>query len=87
MRFVWALLLLASWPVCAPGLAAEPQAGRRQIVFMIGEPEYRTEETLPEFFQNELAAEGYRAVWIVAPRTEPDSHDFAGLEQALNRSR
>ncbi len=50
---------------------------------MIGEAEYETAGTLPEFFAAELADRGFRATWIRAPNEAPSRNDFAGLEDAL----
>jgi type 1 glutamine amidotransferase len=74
-------------PAPATLRAAEaPRNGGAQIVFMIGEPEYRTDETLPEYFQSELAPLGYQAKFIVAARDGAKQHDFDGLESALSQA-
>ena len=58
----------------------------RRIVFMIGEPEYRTDETLPAYFESDLAEQGYQANFIVAPRDGPRQHNFDGLESVLEEA-
>ena len=57
--------------------AAEPA----KLVFMIGEDEYHTWETLPEFAQKDLKPLGYRTVIIIPDAT--DKHRFPGLVEAL----
>ncbi len=74
-------------PAIEPIRAAEEATqGGRRIVFMIGEPEYRTDETLPAYFESDLAEQGYQAKFIVAPRDGPRQHDFDGLESALTEA-
>jgi type 1 glutamine amidotransferase len=51
------------------------------IVFMIGEDEYHTWETLPEFARRELESRGYRITTIQQDRT--DKNNFPGLVDAL----
>ncbi|QDT39649.1 ThuA domain-containing protein [Stratiformator vulcanicus] len=49
------------------------------IVFMIAEREYRTEETLPDFFEEELEPRGFRAEFVFASEEHPNQ--FNNLEQ------
>ncbi len=81
------LLLMFHVAALAPGysLSAAEQDGTEgpQIVFMIGEREYRTATTLREFFRTELAPDGCRATFIVAPDDGAAKHDFPGLEETL----
>jgi len=51
---------------------------RPRVVFLIGEPEYNTKTTLPEFAQKELAWRGLRCT--VVQVSDKDPNDFAGLE-------
>jgi type 1 glutamine amidotransferase len=74
-RHFLATLTLALLAAAAP--AAEP----RHIVFMIGEEEYHTWETLPDFAAKELKAAGYRTTIIQA--NPQNKNDFPGLTQAL----
>ena len=46
---------------------------RKRIALVIGENEYRTWETLPEFAQSELAWRGYDVALVQAPPKEGDS--------------
>lgn len=62
------------------GFAAEP-ARPPHIVFMIGEDEYQTWETLPEFAKTELEPRGYRVTLIHADAA--DKNNFPGLVAAL----
>lgn len=60
--------------------SAEPKAPPR-IVFMIGEDEYKTWETLPEFAKTELESRGARVTIIEADKA--DTNNFPGLVEAL----
>ncbi len=51
------------------------------VVFMIGEDEYQTWDTLPEFAEKELQTRGYRVTIIHADKA--DKNDFPGLVAAL----
>ena len=57
--------------------AAEPGQGKR-VVFMIGEPEYDTKTTLPEFAKAELEPLGFENIFVIAEKDSPN--DFKGLE-------
>ena len=57
--------------------AARPQ----HIVFMIGEDEYKTWETLPEFAEKDLKPAGYRVTIVHADKA--DKNNFPGLTDAL----
>ncbi len=67
-------LLLASLTLLR---AVEPA----RIVFMIGEDEYRTWETLPEFAEKDLRPLGYRITVVQADAA--DKNNFPGLTLAL----
>jgi type 1 glutamine amidotransferase len=56
-------------------------AAMPRIVFMIGEDEYHTSETLPEFAKVDLEPLGYRIVLIRSGAA--DKNDFPGLNEAL----
>jgi hypothetical protein len=51
------------------------------VVMMIGEDEYKTWETLPEFARTELEPHGYRVTIVHADAS--DKHNFPGLVEAL----
>jgi nicotinamidase-related amidase/type 1 glutamine amidotransferase len=56
---------------------------KKRIAFIIGENEYRTWETLPEFARKELAWRGYEISYVTAsPRT--DDYDFKHWEAIPN---
>jgi len=56
----------------------------RKVVFLIGEDEYQTWETLPEFAQNLVAWRGFQTAVIQA---NPDNkHDFPGLMEHLQNA-
>ncbi len=50
-----------------------------QVVFVIGEDEYKTNETLPEFAKKELESRGVRVTLVQADPKKP--HDFPGMEK------
>ena len=51
------------------------------VVFMIGEDEYHTWETLPEFAKKELEPRGYRVT--IVNEDSADKNNFPGLVEAL----
>jgi len=53
---------------------------RRSILFVIGESEYKTSETLPEFARTELERSGFRVTIVQADEKTPN--DFPGLVEA-----
>jgi type 1 glutamine amidotransferase len=70
--------------LAALGLALQPRATRAaepRIVFMIGEDEYHTRETLPEFARADLEPLGYRIAFIHDDTA--DKNNFPGLIDAL----
>jgi len=70
------LVLLAS-----AFLPLATQAAGPKVVFMIGEEEYNTWVTLPEFAKSELQPRGYRITIIRA--NEADKNNFPGIIPAL----
>lgn len=74
LLFVAAILVSLSMPV-----ATTPQSPH--VVVMIGEDEYHTWETLPEFAERDLRPRGYRVTVVNADPT--DKHNFPGLVNAL----
>jgi type 1 glutamine amidotransferase len=75
-HFIVLVAILAS--VSVP-VATTPQAPN--VVFMIGEDEYHTWETLPEFAERDLRPRGYRVTIVNADAT--DKNNFPGLVDAL----
>ena len=63
------------------GLSAAQGTKPRHIVFMIGEDEYHTWETLPDFAKRELEPRGYRITIVQQDAT--DKNNFPGLVDAL----
>ena len=55
-----------------------------EVLVMIGEDEYRTWETLPEFAKTELEPRGHRVSVIEADSS--DKNSFPGLEAALSKA-
>ena len=52
-----------------------------RVVFVIGEDEYQTWETLPEFARIEMDPRGYRSTIIQGSKNDPNN--FPGLPEAL----
>lgn len=53
------------------------------IVFVLGEREYKTLETVPVFFEKELKPAGYTATFVTAADDEASRNDFSGLAEAM----
>lgn len=65
--------------VCLLAFAAGTTAAdEATVLFMISEPEYQTEITLPEFAAKDLTPRGLRCVFAIADKKTPD--DFPGLD-------
>src|SRR5690349_11959430 len=76
------LFLLATVTLLSVGLSVTAQTRRPpHIVFMIGEDEYHTWDTLPEFAKRELEPHGYVVTTI--QQDEKDKNNFPGLVDAL----
>jgi type 1 glutamine amidotransferase len=73
-------LFLLAFLLCLPLLKAHA-AKAPHIVFMIGENEYKTWETLPAFAEKDLKPAGYR-VTIIHADTQ-DTNNFPGLTAVL----
>lgn len=74
------LLVLAAILVSGYGTVATPVQSPH-VVFMIGEDEYQTWETLPEFATADLEPLGYRVTIVHADPA--DKNNFPGLVEAL----
>jgi type 1 glutamine amidotransferase len=77
LRHIWFPLLLLLAVFTAPAQAA-------RLVIMIGEDEYRTWETLPEFAKNDITPHGHHVTIIQAD--EADKNHFPGLIEALRNA-
>ena len=75
-RFIVLVAILVSVSMHVAMTAQSPH-----VVLMIGEDEYHTWETLPEFAERDLRPRGYRVTAVVADET--DKHNFPGLVAAL----
>jgi len=64
--------------LCTVDVAAE-----KKVVFMIGEREYGTKDTLREFYETDLAPQGWQATFLMAPNDGEAKNHFSGLEDAL----
>lgn len=73
------LLITVIWIVSS--LHAARAADSARIVFMIGEDEYHTWETLPEFAEKDLRPKGYHVTIVNTDASNPN--DFPGLVAAL----
>ena len=71
------LVLLCAFAIPCTRLAAAPV----KVVILIGEDEYRTWETLPEFAKTELEPRGMRVTII--QQDPKDINNFPGLVEAL----
>lgn len=68
-------------------LAGLAQTGLAQhIVFLIGEKEYKTAESLPAFFESDLKPAGFTATFIAAPPEGEAKDNFPDLEDALAKA-
>jgi type 1 glutamine amidotransferase len=75
----------ASAPVQVAGEERKPVDSRRgRVVFLIGEDEYKTWETLPEFAGSELRGLGYTTRVVV--EDPANKHRFPGLVEALREA-
>ena len=75
LRFVFVVSLLGAWV---------QSAAAADIVVMIGEDEYHTWETLPEFVKTELEPAGHHVTVIHADAE--DKNHFPGLIEALKKA-
>jgi type 1 glutamine amidotransferase len=69
--------------VCPSVLSGDLTGAVRKpnVVFVIGEDEYKTDQTLPAFAKKELEVQGIRCAFVHAgPKAK---NDFRGLEKAL----
>ncbi len=67
-------------------LLASVIADAPHIVFLIGEREYGTRDTLPALVKSHLEPKGYRSTLVFAPtddRSDPKVHQFPGLAEDL----
>ena len=67
--------------LAALSLSAATAPRSAHIVFMIGEDEYHTWETLPDFAKQDLVPHGYRVTTI--QQDSADKNNFPGLVDAL----
>ncbi|MBT5705813.1 MAG: dehydrogenase, partial [Verrucomicrobia bacterium] len=74
-HFVSGLVLLVACVSSFPLAAAENTP--KKVVFLIGEQEYQTAETLPRFAREELIPCGIDCQFAIV--SEVDPNDFAGL--------
>ena len=82
IRSGWSLFLILAVLSCGlrPGACAEPP----HVVFIIGENEYHTWETLPEFAAAELEPRGLSCSFVTASTREGDNvfTNFAAIKEA-----
>ncbi|MBT5902579.1 MAG: c-type cytochrome [Opitutaceae bacterium] len=80
------LILIAAISFTCVTAAAGPT---KRILFLVGEVEYGTTESLPIFAKEVLQPLGYKTEFIFAAsddRSSPDAHRFQGLSDALDRA-
>jgi type 1 glutamine amidotransferase len=81
-RSVWMLMLCC-------GMLSSGRAADKTVLFVIGEREYGTRESLPVFARTELEPRGFRCEFVHAKsddRASRDCHEFPGLADALKRA-
>lgn len=66
--------------------ALSPVHGGPHIVFLLGEKEYQTLESVPKFFEEDLKPKGYTATFITASHEDDVRDDFDGLAEALGKA-
>ncbi len=67
-------------------LAVPPVWGQGRVVFMVGEKEYQTSESLHALYNAALKKNGWEGTFIEAPDENPGRDDFPGLEAALKQA-
>ncbi len=67
-------------------LIFSPLFANPHIVFLLGEKEYKTLETVPAYFDSSLKTKGFTATFITAPPEEGQRDDFSGLAEALEKA-
>ena len=93
----WLVAMLAIWGCAFSGDTTDPDATARgaapareaetktkpHIVFLIGEKEYRTAETLPAFAKKELEPRGARCTFVHVSENDPNNFpELKALEEA-----
>jgi hypothetical protein len=63
-----------------------PLVAGPHILFLLGEKEYKTLDTVPAYFESELKPKGYSATFITAPPEGEKRDDFSGLAEALEKA-
>ncbi|MGY8655348.1 MAG: PVC-type heme-binding CxxCH protein [Verrucomicrobiia bacterium] len=77
-RYPFRLILVSLSLLFALSLGAA-DAKKTRILFMIGENEYRTDESLPKFAKEQLEPLGFESIFVHASKDDPNH--FPGLEQ------
>jgi type 1 glutamine amidotransferase len=72
------IIALAGASASSALAGADEQPHQPLVLFLIGEPEYQTATTLPEFARQELVARGLRCAYASEDARDPD--DFTGLD-------
>lgn len=79
---MWAVVLFC-------GIVLSGGAAERTVLFLVGEHEYGTRESLPAFARSALEPKGLRCEFVFAKsddRASVDCHVFPGLAEALKRA-
>lgn len=63
-----------------------PVYGGPHIVFLLGEKEYKTLESVPKFYEEDLKTKGYTATFITASHEDDVRDEFDGLAEALEKA-
>src|SRR5690348_14765936 len=77
-------ILTFALALCGAGLSHTRAAEPRHVVFIIGENEYHTWETLPQFARTELETRGLKCSFVMASPKEGDNvfTNFAVIKDA-----
>ena len=89
LRILFVGLFVAAHVSSATSPTEDDNPTAPTILFLMGEVEYGTAESLPVFAREVLQPLGYRTEFIFAAsgdRASPDVHRFDGLEAALGRA-
>ncbi|MGB0153231.1 MAG: ThuA domain-containing protein [Verrucomicrobiales bacterium] len=74
-------LALSTWTIGVMGYSQDSPKGH--LVFVLGEREYGTLESVPKWFDKHLKPEGYKGTFIVAQPEDEVRNHFEGMAEAV----
>lgn len=80
MKTIFAIFSLLFFAILSP------VHGGPHIVFLLGEKEYGTLESVPKFYEEDLKTRGYTATFITASHEDDVRDDFDGMAEALEKA-